>query len=280
MIQIRLSDSSDWVEVKPTIFPDGTSQIWKLPEEFSKPKEMYGNPMRMVIHIKWNFEFEAELIHVNQLYDLLSPNFNLTLYIPYLPYARQDKKISNTTTFALHTFLEILNANKYPWGIEVFDMHNTYFSSYNHRIKNIEPKKEILQAIHQFSPDYLFFPDKGAFTRYSNMFNDEPTAFSMLPKIYGEKVRDQLTGNITAYEVKTFSEIKLGSNILIVDDICDGGATFISAIKELKKLGCADVGLYVSHGVFSKGKVPLYDAGFTRIYTTNSLIKNKDGFEV
>ena len=39
----------------------------------------------------------------------------------------------------------------------------------------------------------------------------------------------------------------------MVDDIADGGASFKYLARKLKELGAAKVGLYVTHGIFSKG---------------------------
>ena len=49
----------------------------------------------------------------------------------------------------------------------------------------------------------------------------------------------------------------MGRNCLIVDDICDGGGTFIPLAKKLKNAGAKTVTLYVTHGIFSKGLDPL-----------------------
>jgi ribose-phosphate pyrophosphokinase len=54
----------------------------------------------------------------------------------------------------------------------------------------------------------------------------------------------------------------------VVDDICDGGATFIELAKHLSNP--ASLTLCVTHGIFSKGVERLFDAGYTKIITTNS----------
>lgn len=57
---------------------------------------------------------------------------------------------------------------------------------------------------------------------------------------------------------------------IIIDDICDGGATFINIAKELKKLyNCNKIYLIITHGIFSKGfeELSRYVDG---IYCTNS----------
>ena len=43
-------------------------------------------------------------------------------------------------------------------------------------------------------------------------------------------------------------------DLIIIDDICDGGATFLLLAEELKKLNKnVHISLYVTHGIFSKG---------------------------
>lgn len=43
MIKIQTLDLTNNLEhvVKPTIFPDGTSQVWKLPEEMQVKKDLH-----------------------------------------------------------------------------------------------------------------------------------------------------------------------------------------------------------------------------------------------
>jgi ribose-phosphate pyrophosphokinase len=58
--------------------------------------------------------------------------------------------------------------------------------------------------------------------------------------------------------------------IIIVDDLCDGGATFIAEAQYLKLLfPQKKLNLFVAHGIFSKGFHELFDL-FDHIYTTNS----------
>jgi phosphoribosylpyrophosphate synthetase len=55
--------------------------------------------------------------------------------------------------------------------------------------------------------------------------------------------------------------------VLIVDDICDGGKTFELLAKDLYNAGAEEVNLFVTHGLFSKGLIPLKLAGIKRIFT-------------
>lgn len=60
---------------------------------------------------------------------------------------------------------------------------------------------------------------------------------------------------------------------IIVDDLCDGGATFIELAQELKAKGAREIYLIVTHGVFSKGYDNLKQC-IKHIYCTNSFKSN------
>ncbi|XAI97306.1 PrsA phosphoribosylpyrophosphate synthetase [Leptolyngbya phage Lbo-JY46] len=62
----------------------------------------------------------------------------------------------------------------------------------------------------------------------------------------------------------------MSKDYIIIDDICDGGATFINISKELKNQGVTGkIYLIVTHGIFSKGIKELSQY-FDGIYCTNS----------
>ncbi|CCJ77069.1 Ribose-phosphate pyrophosphokinase [Cronobacter muytjensii 530] len=58
--------------------------------------------------------------------------------------------------------------------------------------------------------------------------------------------------------------------VLIVDDLCDAGGTFIGSAQVLRDAGARSVSLYVTHGVFSKGVENLLNNGIDQLYTTTS----------
>lgn len=235
-----------------TMFPDKTSQVWKLPEEvFAKNKHT----------VDWQFEHEGEIIHLLQLHDLISTtnrSSEITLNIKYLPYGRQDKPIGNSATFALNTFLKLLHLFRFH-KVTVLDPHNFDAVRPGCQFEAIYPKAQLIATIIETNASMICYPDKGAKHKYTDIYKDIPVDF-----IYGEKVRDQLTGNITNYEV--FGDPN-GKSVMIVDDICDGGATFKILAKDLLAKGATEVNLFVTHGIFSRGLQTLKDAGINRIFT-------------
>ena len=236
------------IQVVATMFPDKTSQVWNLaPELLLKAPALN--------RITWIFEAEAEFMHLAQLQYLLAKSGCISaLYMPYLPYARQDKEATNTQTFALRPFLTLLA----PMGFETisaFDPHNE--SVVREQLSNFEaisPLSAISEVINQIQPDLLCYPDAGAQSRYAQVV--------AYPSLFATKVRNQSTGAIESLTVNGDFQNKV---VLIVDDICDGGMTFIRLSQALK--GAAQIHLYVSHGIFSKGTAVLRLAGITRLFT-------------
>ncbi|UUZ75448.1 hypothetical protein LP414_27415 [Polaromonas sp. P1(28)-13] len=84
--------------------------------------------------------------------------------------------------------------------------------------------------------------------------------------VRADKTRDTLTGKITGTAV--YSQDVGNRDFLILDDICDGGRTFLELAKELRKLTTGKLYLYVSHGIFSQGCLHLA-RHFERIYVAN-----------
>jgi ribose-phosphate pyrophosphokinase len=262
---VKLLIDGKLVKFETTIFPDGTSQVWKL-------EDVDYDPFGYEPTILWMFENEGELMHVLQLANLVAVQLDTdcTLSVPYLPYARQDKSVSSNQTFALKTFLNTLY-NAGICRVETFDAHSKNDMVFSTSPQNFHDSLFKLGEHH-----VICHPDKGAAERYKYSFN-----IDLVDHICFEKVRNQQTGEITGLSMLGTSNIG-NRNILIVDDICDGGMTFIKIAEYLRSLPNppARIDLAVSHGLFSKGKQVLYDAGITNIYTTNSLLRNLDGFKV
>lgn len=236
--------------INVTIFPDKTSQVWHLPEEILKQSNY--------AHITWEFESEAEFMHLAQLKDLLDKHhFKSDLKITYLPYARQDKDIGNNQTFALLTFSKLLNSLEFN-SISIMDPHS---AAAIYDIKNSidkYPIDKVLGIAFELESDLFCYPDEGATDKYATIYD--------YPCTFGKKVRDQATGKITSY--KLTGNVK-DQKVLIVDDICDGGATFLLLAKELYAAGAKEVNLFVTHGLFTNGLKPLLDSGIKRIFTQN-----------
>ena len=211
-------------DIKPTMFPDNTSQIWCINERYIKTDNNI---------ITWKFENEGEYIHLAQLVDLLdSYDVKYSLSLPYLPYGRQDKNITNVTTFALRTFAKLINILKFT-KVVIKDAHSQIALSLINNAEDYFMTKTLQNLKNQY--DSICLPDKGAKDKYSKYFLNEDI-------ITGHKTRDQLTGYITDYKFEGNPNCK---NILIVDDICDGGMTFRISSERFIKNKVLNVWIYI-----------------------------------
>jgi len=233
-------------EINITNFPDKTSQVWNIENNFS---------VDIINDIKFIFHQESEVFQLVQLCNLLRySGCKYSLHMPFLPYSRQDKEVCNSETFALTSFAFIINSLDFV-SVSTIDVHSDKANSLFNEFTSIYPSKYIDQVINAVGPDCLAYPDKGAEDRYINTLKSTP--------IVGRKVRDKKTGRILNYEI--FGDPK-DKNILIIDDICDGGMTFILMTKELLKIGAKEVNLYTTHGIYSKGIKVLRSGGISRIF--------------
>lgn len=252
---IKLYCDNTEIKFEVTKFPDGTSQVWKIQED-----AIFG-----LYQVIWQFENEAEFFQVIQLGRLLMQESAMAvLYVPFLPYGRQDKGVANDATFAREPFLNILNT--YFASVVTFDSH-----SKAHGLVSHTPKQFFITILNH---DIVCFPDSGAKRRYQSIFPKEQQF------VVADKKRNQQTGVIEGYTLYTKGLDLNGKRILVCDDICDGGGTFIALASELRNHNPAQLDLAVSHGIFSKGKQVLFDAGYTNLYTTNSLLSNPEGYNV
>jgi len=265
-----MSITVNGIKIEPTKFSDGTSQVWQIDTNIL---DYRGAEMKIV----WDFENEGEIFQLMQLNTLLKHGripHPISLHMPFLPYGRQDKRIANDATFALQTFAEIINGMRFS-KVTSLDTHSDVAETLINGFKNIFPDRQIRNVVNELNADDLIpaYPDAGAFDRYYSLDRK-------INSIIVHKERNQLTGYIEKYRIDGESA---GKDILIIDDICDGGMTFILMAKELYRQGAKSVSLYVTHGIFSKGLKPLKESGIVRIFTkdgevfpskdTNFLIK-------
>ena len=193
---------------------------------------------------------------------MLSDHFPDSLVtFTYLPCSREDRRVSPNASYGLKSIANMFAGRK----VLTIDQHSD-----GGEFNNAMATKAIANAMYDYDPTVLAFPDAGAKSRYLTLLNGiyHPEEHKI---VYGEKVRNTLTGEITEYNLVGDLPENDRSSVLVIDDICDGGRTFIELAKLLKaKNKDVELGLYVTHGIFSKGLEELRTYyGF--IYTTNTI---------
>lgn len=188
----------------------------------------------------------------------LNPAVAIDLICPYLPYARQDRVAYPGEALSAKVFCSLINAQGFA-SVEVWDAHSDVALALLDRVTNV-PASVFANRIAQPN-DIIVAPDAGAAKRAGAC-----AKLAGLRFVQAEKIRDTNTGAITA--TKVHSDHVGQSDFLIVDDICDGGRTFIELAKVLRPLTDGCIKLYVTHGIFSSGFDVLAD-GIDRIFVAN-----------
>jgi ribose-phosphate pyrophosphokinase len=210
-------------------------------------------------------DFVASMMYVRAALNTMTEKTRLV--IPFYPGARQDHPSTIGDVLGTKGFVTQWVNELEPFFAEivVFDMHSERLNP--RRLRNITPA-EIIAANPGFNPtpgyyDTIIAPDHGATARA-----EEVGALFHTPVIVADKIRDLSNGRITHYEIDTSqTEMK---KVLVVDDICDGGATF-EILADSLPIG-TERHLFVTHGLFSRGTDNLL-SWYDRIITTNSVYR-------
>lgn len=236
-------------------FPDGTI-LMKQGQTFAPSA-----------HIEWRYENDREflaLIYLTKhLRRLGYPG--IELYMPYIPNARMDRVKSSEDVFTLKYFAEVLNSLNLDRVI-VLDPHSSVSEALINNLRVYSPSHYINEVLDCITSDnvLMFYPDEGSVKRYADMVN--------LPYAFGIKKRDWKTGKIEGLHIAGSVELIADADILIVDDICSRGGTFLHSAKKLKEHGAKDIYLYVSHCENTILEGELLTSGLIkRVFTTDSI---------
>ena len=189
---------------------------------------------------------------------------HISVFVPYFPGARQDRIMTSGEPLTVKVYADILN-NYNLKEVIVFDVHSDVTPALLSRCKTINNFSFIKKVVSNIPNNNLVLisPDGGALKKIYAL----ATYLENIPVIECSKVRDIKTGKLSNFNV--YADNLKGKTCLIVDDICDGGGTFIGIGKALKEKQADKLYLAVSHGIFSKG-FDLLNTYFEHIYTTNS----------
>ena len=265
MITLYATNTDKRFEIEQGSFPDGTLHI-NLPDTH-------------IYAIKWAYESDAELftlICIAKHYDYSG----MELYLPYIPHARMDRVKSETDVFTLKYFCEVINSLNFK-TVWVMDAHSNVSLALLDRVRQMNVEDTIYDAIYKVTCEIAggydhqqrmdaqadlvaFFPDEGAMKRYSDMAN--------MPYAFGIKKREWATGKILGLDIMN-AELVKDKNVLIIDDICSRGGTFLHSAKALKAAGANRIFLYVTHAEKTMVEGEMYNNLdlVERIYTTDSI---------
>lgn len=242
-------------------FPDGT----QLLNGSFTPREIYHNG-ESIIRFIWIYEKEEELItlyYLKRHADTHYPNIIKYLSMPYIPNARMDRVHDSNDVFTLKWFAEIINSLKFDKVI-VSDPHsNVSMALIDNAFDSCDVSRmldNVLISIsfgiwgnsNHINDIVLYFPDDGAYKRYSGLeiFKKRDVSKNI---VIGHKERDWNTGTITGLKINWLdgssvnSDETKGRPVLMVDDIISYGGTMAYSADELKRVGFGDIFAMATH---------------------------------
>jgi ribose-phosphate pyrophosphokinase len=261
MTHLNLVDlEKSGIKYKINQFPDGQQSVQILGDQVDTD---------VVIHSRFNSFRDLELIICTTQALRGEGYHNIGLHVPYFLGGRSDRKFgAGSVNYLKQVVCPIINAQNYQ-AVIVLDPHSDVLEACINNFEKVSNEVVVKYALEDLgSTDdiVLVSPDAGA---YKKIFDIAQT-FEIDKIITATKVRDIKTGQILHTEIPTLDQHnKL--RYVIVDDICDGGRTFIELAKAIKgSRPTAEIYLIVTHGIFSAGYDQLSEY-ITKIYTTNSI---------
>lgn len=191
------------------------------------------------------------------------------LYVPYFLGARSDRKFGEgQTNYLKNVICPIINSQKFSKVI-VMDAHSDVLEACLDNFKKIDNIRLVDFALSEIkgrsSQTALISPDAGALKKIFDVAKE----FNISNVTTASKVRDIISGNIIRTELPIMDLVDI-EDIIIIDDICDGGRTFIELAKVIRLQTDKPIHLVVTHGIFSAGFEEL-EKHFDSIFTTDSI---------
>lgn len=232
----------------------------------------FGSGSGDMFTVKERLNSYEDLFYIRAISDIMRSNDypRFELFIPCLFGQRSDRRFDKLESFDLKLITDIINDCNFT-KVEIFDPHSDVslalinnsrkISSFEYVQRAIKHYHDTNAALHNYSVDpVLVSPDAGA---YKKVFE------------YAEKLGLEMIGankhrNKDGKVDLLFTHDVKDKVCFIIDDLCDGGYTFLVLADALRARGAREVYLYVSHGIFSKGFAELHKQ-VNHIYTTNSV---------
>lgn len=222
-------------------------------------------------HVEMVFESNDDLINLMCVKRFLDEKeVKAMLVTRYFPYSRMDRYNSHYA-FSLKYVADFINSLGFSKVI-IHEPHSDVVSALVNRVSVYSWIESILPKIckticFDCTQDLICFPDAGAVKRYGMKLN--------LPYCYGQKERDFKTGQIIGLKLETTATNV--RKVLIVDDLCSRGGTFLEMGKCLKNTFGNEVEIYLAvahceNNVFN-GELLNVDSPIKQIFTSSSLIR-------
>jgi ribose-phosphate pyrophosphokinase len=195
---------------------------------------------------------------------------HINLVIPWMGYSLQDKSFRAGEPIAAKVVADLIS-NAYVKRVFLLDLHNSsipgFFSIPTHHLSAIDVYADYVKTTFGDLKDFVVAsPDFGGLKR-ARVFADKLN----LELVNIDKHRDLTTGQVEAVGM---SGTASGKNVLIYDDVINGGSTVHTTAELLKENGATSVHFLATHGpLVGSAHEKLAKAPVDSIVVTNSLMQ-------
>ncbi|MBN2066091.1 MAG: ribose-phosphate diphosphokinase [Candidatus Thermoplasmatota archaeon] len=189
----------------------------------------------------------------------------ITVVMPYMGYARQDKKFQKGEPISAQTLARLISAQ--ADAVITVDPHKEYILDFfTVSAVGCSAVPELAKYLKKQSVDFILAPDKGALERAKN-------AADIIGCEYDYMEKKRIDG--TTVEIKPKKLDAKGKIVAIIDDIISTGGTMAKSIEHLNNQGANSVFVACTHGLFAGDAIKkLHTAGCTEIIATNTIISD------
>ena len=249
-------------QVKTWNFPAGEVGVKIQPHSYAAKVDL--------VSIAASITSSDEVIQLFMITDALRRQFynaKIELWLGYTPYGRQDRVCNECESLSLGVFASLINAQHYD-RVLILDPHSDVTPALFNKC-TVNGLRDIFIGMlgERYNQHVFVAPDAGAAKKVGSI-----AEYFGCDVVYGVKKRNMADGKIVSLDL---SGDVADKKVIVVDDICDGGATFLALGSLLKEKGVKSADLFVTHGIFSKGTKELAEI-YTNIYTTNSYHQDRE----
>lgn len=192
----------------------------------------------------------------------------LTVIIPYMAYARQDKAFLEGEIISVGVLAQLIENFGVNEVITV-DIHNevslSYFSINTKNVTAIPILAEYIKNKVTLDKSFIISPDTGGITR-ANKF----AQLLNLPILCLKKKRDRETGCVSIDE--NIGMKVAGMNAILVDDMISTGESIVKACEVLKKQKIGNITVSCTHAILVDNAFEkIINSGVKEIISTNSV---------
>lgn len=249
-------------------YPDGSS---------------YVSDTRLNEHV-FRINSYEDLWHLNQYVDAYHNQWNMrpNITIPNLIDAQADRRFNEGESFGLKLILKFLAGLDadftifHPHNAEVVEMA---FEVLDKKVKILDNTKFVAETLNELYLDFFDEKREGKLEDHLILMSTDAGGFKPLMKLCDKLTWEGETYSASKSRKYVEGKSKLiqlvdrqdfgGKDILLVDDMCLNGGTFIGLSKMLKERNCGKLYLAVSHLTIAEPNPELFKA-FDKVFTTNS----------